>query len=367
VGLIGPRQVGKTTLAKETQKQFEKSIYLDLELTSDMNKLLEPELYLSQHLDKLVIIDEIQRMPGLFPLIRALVDQNRVPGRFLILGSSSPALIKKSSESLAGRIIYHELSPLNLNETGYSETNLHSLWVKGGFPESYLKEKDDISFSWREAFIRTFLERDIPLLGIRIPAIQLRKFWTMIAHTHGQLLNSSMLSKNLGISAPTVRNYLDLLEETFVIRQILPYYTNIKKRLIKSPKVYLRDSGLLHTLLNLGTYDELVGHPVVGHSWEGFVIEQIYSILPGSIQKYFYRTTAGAEIDLLVFHSPQKTAAIEIKYSAAPQVSRGFHSAFEDTGCSRGFVIYPGKERYPIGKKIEALPISELERIREAV
>ncbi len=366
VGIVGSRQTGKTTIAKKIQADTKrKVVYIDLELPSDQNKLRDPELYLSQFSDALVIIDEIQRMPSLFPLIRALVDKKRTGGRFLILGSASPALIKHSSESLAGRIIYYELTPFILDETGYDK--MQRLWLRGGYPESYLAENDEESFSWREAFIKTYLEMDIPQLGIRVPAMQLRRFWTMLSHSHGQLWNASQIAKGLGISAPTVRNYLDILEETFIVRQLQPYHSNIKKRLIKSPKVYIRDSGLLHALSRISTFENLQGHPVIGSSWEGFIIEQILGIIPKNWQAYFYRTSAGAEIDLLFIDSRHKPVAVEVKYSMSPKVSKGFWIAYEDLSCKRGFVIYPGEESYPLGNNVFTLPVMNLRGIIDLV
>jgi predicted AAA+ superfamily ATPase len=363
VGILGPRQIGKTTLAKTiTEHYTKKVVYLDLELPSDLNKLHDSELYLSQFFDALVIIDEIQRMPSLFPLLRALVDKRRISGRFLILGSASPDLIRHASESLAGRIIYHELSPFHLNETGYGY--VQNLWLRGGFPLSYLAQ-DEESFVWREAFIKTYLEMDIPQLGFKIPSFQLRRFWTMLAHSHGQLWNASHLAKSLGISAPTVRTYLDILEETFVVRRLQPYHINIKKRLIKSPKVYIRDSGLLHALLSIRTLDDLQSHPSVGSSWEGFVIEQIIGFMENSQQVYFYRTNAGAEIDLLLFDRKNRPIAVEIKYSASPKVEKGYWIAYEDLSCKKGFIVYPGNESYPLGKNVFALPLKDLEIIFE--
>jgi len=360
VGLIGCRQVGKTTLAKRIKDTPGiNAIYLDLELPSDIAKLEEPELYLEQFRGSLVIIDEIQRMPQLFPVIRALVDKRRVSGRFLILGSASPELIKRSSETLAGRVIYHELAPFGIYEVGISGIN--SLWLRGGIPESYLSNSDNESMTWRESFIRTYLERDIPQLGIRVPSLQLRRFWVMIAHMHGGVWNASSLTKGLGISAPTVRRYLDILAETFIVRQLEPYYSNIKKRLIKSPKIYIRDSGLLHALLMIKDMDALYAHPVVGSSWEGFVIEEIRKILPENRPMYFYRTSAGAEIDLLIFDKRNRPIAIEIKFSSDPRPRRGFFIAIEDLRCKRGFVIYPGEESYPLKNNILALSVKELE------
>ncbi len=363
VGILGSRQVGKTTLAKEIKNHIGKaSVYIDLELPSDLNKLQEPELYLSQFIgkDKLVIIDEVQRMPDLFPLLRSLVDRDRKPGRFLILGSASRDLIRQSSETLAGRIIYHELMPFSISEVGKTLQDIKKLWLNGGYPESYLAKDDDFSFIWRHAFIKTYLERDIPQLGIRIPAPQLRNFWTMIAHCHGQLWNASQISKSLGVTAPTVAHYQSILEETFIVRSLKPYFQNIKKRLVKSPKVYIRDSGLLHALLMNKTFNELQGHPLIGNSWEGFVIEQIISMLPAEWEAYFYRTSAGAEIDLVIFPGQQEPIAVEVKYSSAPKVSKGFHTAFSDLGCRKGYVIYPGDDMYPIGANVMVLPVGEL-------
>lgn len=366
VGILGSRQVGKTTLAKEIKRKTNKhTVYLDLELTSDINKLQDPELYLSQFTDSLVIIDEIQRMPELFPLLRALVDQKRIPGRFLVLGSTSLDLIKKTSESLAGRIIYHELTPFKIKEVGSSLKIIFDLWLKGGYPDSYLSEDIELSFTWRDAYIKTYLERDIPQLGIHVPALQLRKFWTMIAHCHGQLWNASQISKSLGVSSPTAKHYLNILEKTYIIRQLQPYHANIKKRLIKSPKIYIRDTGILHTLLKNKTLDDLQSHPMVGNSWEGFVIEQIINMLPENWEKYFYRTNAGAEIDLITFESYRNPVAIEVKYSFSPKVSRGFWNAIEDLKCRKGFVVYPGKESYPISSDINALPIENINEILE--
>lgn len=364
VGILGPRQVGKTTLARAIQSILtQKSVYLDLELPSDLSKLQDPELYMGQFKDCLVIIDEIQRMPNLFPLMRALVDQKRVAGRFLILGSASPELLKHASESLAGRIIYHELSPLILEETGYERTQ--QLWLRGGYPLSYLANTGEDSISWREAFIKTYLEMDIPQLGIHIPATQLRRFWTMLAHVHGQLWNASQIAKSLGVSSPTVRNYLDILEDTFIVRRLPPFYANIKKRLVKSAKVYIRDSGLLHALLKNRTLDDLYSHPSSGNSWEGFVIEQIIGIIPEYWQSFFYRTSAGAEIDLLLLDHRNESIAVEIKYSLSPKVERGFWNGMGDLGCKKGFVIYPGDEIYPIGKDVFALPVKNMGRIFE--
>ena len=364
VGIIGSRQAGKTTLAKMVRKGISrKVIYLDLELPSDLNKLNDPELYLGQFTDSLVIIDEIQRMPSLFPLIRALVDRKRTGGRFLVLGSASPELIKHSSESLAGRIIYHELSPFLIHETGYKD--IQRLWLRGGYPLSYLAESAGDSFSWRESFIKTYLEMDIPQLGIRVPSAQIRRFWTMLAHSHGHLWNASQIAGSLGISAPTVRSYLDILDETFITRRLQPYYPNIKKRLIKAPKVYIRDSGILHSLLRIGDHDDLMGNPAVGRSWEGFVVEQIIGLLPEGWSYFFYRTSAGAEIDILLVDKKNRPIAVEIKYSSSPKAERGFWNALEDLSCRKAFIVYPGEETYPSGKNTVTLSVKELNKIIE--
>jgi len=364
VGLLGPRQVGKTTLARTVQAQSVKPcIYLDLELPSDLNKLHDPELYLQQFAGHLIIIDEVQRMPGLFPVLRALVDQNRTAGRFLLLGSASPDLIRNASESLAGRIIYHELSPLTIAET--DSAHLAQLWLRGGFPLSFLADDDTASARWREAFIRTYLEMDIPQLGVRIPSPQLRRFWTMLAHMNGQLWNASQIAASLGISPPTAKRYLDLLQETFLVRQLQPFHANVKKRLVKSPKAYLRDTGLCHTLLGISSAEQLAGVPYLGASWESFCVEQIARLLPAGHALWFYRTAAGAEIDLVVPDSSGRMVAIEIKYSSAPKVGRGFWSAFAGLACKRGYVVYPGAEAYSLTNQVQVLPavqIAELVR-----
>jgi uncharacterized protein len=337
------------------------AVYLDLELPSDWNKLSDPELYLRQFENTLVIIDEVQRMPALFPLLRALVDQNRVAGRFLILGSASPDLIRNASESLAGRIVYHELAPFSLGETDTG--HFSRLWLRGGYPCSYLAVSDEESFVWRDAYIKTYLEMDIPQLGIHIPSVQLRRFWTMLAHSHGQIWNGSKIAGSLGVSAPTVRHYLDILTDTFVVTQVQPYHANVKKRLIKSPKIYIRDSGLVHALLHIETIDDLQAHPSLGSSWEGFVAEQITGLMAGKSEVYFYRTNAGAEIDLLFFDKTNSPVAVEVKYSLSPRVTKGFWNALDDLGCKAGFVVYPGEEAYPLGRNVSTLPIKELGKV----
>jgi len=366
VGLVGCRQVGKTTLARMLQKSLNReSIYLDLELPSDLAKLENAELYLRHYQDTLIIIDEIQREPGLFPVMRALIDEDRRPGRFMILGSASPDMMRHASESLAGRIIYHELAPFSFMEAGVANTT--KLWVRGGLPESFLAPDDEYSFEWREAFIRTYLERDIPQLGIRIPAARLRRFWTMVAHVHGNLWNASHIANAIGVSSPSVKSYLDVLEDTFIARQLQPFHANIKKRLIKSPKVYIRDPGLLHVLLGIRDYDALLSNPAAGHSYEGFAIEEICKILPETTQKYFFRTSAGAEIDLLLFDRNNRAVSIEIKFSLSPRPGRGFFNCMEYLESHQGYVIYPGDEMYPITDNVMALPLKKIDVLAEIV
>lgn len=361
--LLGPRQVGKTTLARVLAAglQPDKAIYLDLELPSDLAKLAEPELYLRGHHDRLVVIDEVQRAPELFPLLRALIDQDRRPGRFLLLGSASPELSRFGSESLAGRIRYHELAPFSLDETGTD--TLLQLWSRGGYPPSFLCADDGESLRWRKAFIATYLERDIPQLGIRVPATMLRRFWTMVAHHHGNLWNASAIANALGVSSPTVNRYLDILCDTFIVRQLAPFSANLKKRLVKSPKVYIRDSGLLHALLGIRSHEELQGHPIAGASWEGMVIEQIFAILPAGTEPFFYRTSAGAEVDLLLVPKSGTPLPVEIKHSLSPKISKGFRSVMDDLGCTRGVIVYPGEEAYPLASNVMALPLAMVDQL----
>ena len=367
VGIIGSRQVGKTTLAlMVAESRQDKAVYLDLERPSDLAKLSDAELYLRSVADSLVIIDEIQRRPDLFPVMRSLIDEQRRPGRFLILGSASPALLRQSSESLAGRIVYHELKPFNLQEVGTSTEDINLLLNRGGYPESYLAQSDAASLKWREAFIQTYLERDIPNLGLHIPAVALRRFWLMLAHCQGQLWNASRIAGSLGVDSKTARRYLDVLEDTFMIRQLPPLHANLKKRLVKSSKVYLRDTGLLHALFGIQTHEQLLGHPVAGASWEGWCIEQVLSIVRPNTAAYFYRTLAGAEIDL-VLQPPagEPPIAIEAKFSLDPRPARGFWSALEDLHPARSFIVYPGMEFYPLAENVWALPATQMMRLAE--
>jgi predicted AAA+ superfamily ATPase len=362
VGLLGPRQVGKTTLALEVAKG-RAAAYLDLESEADRAKLAEPELYLPQHEDKLVILDEIQRTPQLFRSLRGLIDagrrRGRGKGRFLVLGSASIDLLRQSSESLAGRIRYLELGPVDADEAGLKR--LDALWLRGGFPDSLLADSDAASLRWRLDFIRTYLERDIPQLGPRIPAETLRRFWTMLAHHQGGLLNAAALARALGVDGKTVAAYLDLLVDLLLVRRLAPWHGNVKKRLVKAPKVYVRDSGLVHALLGIGEHEGLLGHPVAGASWEGLAIESLVAAAPGGTQAYFFRTSAGAEIDLLLMlPGRRKPWAIEVKRGLAPKLERGFHLACEDVRPERRVVVYGGKERFPLAEGVEARSLIDL-------
>lgn len=366
VGVLGPRQVGKTTLAEEIAGSLKpEPIYLDLERPSEAARLNEPEAYFELHKGTLIILDEIQRVPELFQILRGVIDRRRREGhragQFLILGSASLDLLKQSSESLAGRIAYKELSGLTVAEIdNKATTDLDRLWLRGGFPDSFLAKNDEASLRWRLNFISTYLERDVPNFGPRIPATTLRLLWTMLAHNQGGQLNIAQLANNLDVAAPTARRYIELLEDLLLIRTLRPWSGNVGKRLVKAPKVYIRDSGLTHALLNITTLDDVLGHPVVGASWEGFVLENLLSCLPVGVTPWFYRTSAGAEIDLVVEKNNKERYAIEIKRSQAPSVSKGFHLGCEDIEATKRFIVYPGKERFPVTKEITAMPILEM-------
>ncbi len=366
VGLLGPRQAGKTTLARAITAERAGSLYLDLERPSDLAKLADPELFLSRYADRLVVLDEIQRRPELFPILRALIDDNRRTGRFLLLGSASPQLLKQASESMAGRISFHELSPFDVSEVQPTFAELPSFWLRGGYPLSWLADTDVASAAWRESFIVTHLERDIPAFGIRVPGTTLRRFWQMLAHLHGQMWNASRLASGFGVSAPTVQHYLDILEATYMVRRLPPLYINLSKRLVKSPKIYLRDSGLLHALLGLRSLEDLAGHPVVGASWEGWVLEQIAQLLPSPWQLSFYRTAAGAEIDV-VAERGNKKIGFEIKFSSAPTLTKGFWSAVGDLGLEQVYVIAPVETGYPLGQNVNVVPAVELDKVCAAL
>jgi uncharacterized protein len=361
VALLGPRQVGKTTLAHQIAQQLH-GLVLDLESPADRAKLQEPELFLSRHHDQLLILDEVQRLPGLFEVLRGVIDANRLAGRrsgqFLLLGSASVELIRQSSESLAGRICYRELSGLSVLELGAEASE--RLWIRGGFPDSVQAPDDASSSIWREQFIRTYLERDIPQLGPRIPAETLRRFWTMLAHNQGGLLNAAALGRSLGVDGKTICHYLDLLVDLLLVRQLQPLVANAGKRLVKAPKVFVRDSGLVHTLLGLECADAVLGHPVAGASWEGFVLETLLTAMPQRCQAFFYRTAGGAEMDLVIDHPGGERWAVEVKRSLTPTLSRGFHQARVDLDPQHCFVVIPREGRFPLAPGVEALGLAEL-------
>jgi len=355
--LLGPRQCGKTTLARIFGLGKD-AAYFDLESQPDLKRLQNPELVLGP-LQGLVILDEIQVLPELFRTLRVLADRSDTLCRFLILGSASPYLIKNVSESLAGRVEFVELSGFDLLEAGGGV--VEKLWFRGGFPRSFLADSDEDSLAWREGFIRTFLERDIPQLGITIPAAGMRRFWTMLAHYHGQIWNASEIARSMGVTGKTVRSYLDILTGTYMVRQLQPWHENIRKRQVKAPKIYLRDSGLLHSLLDLNDYRQLMGHPRLGASWEGFAVEQILNSF-GPKGAYFWATHSGAEIDLFFLHRGQRYG-FEIKFNEAPSVRKSMRVALNDLKLDHLWVIYPGRHRYPVDDKIKVMPLGSIHEV----
>ena len=372
VALIGPRQVGKTTLAQDIADE-KGALYLDLEDRSEREKLADPVLFLTPYENRLVVLDEIHRVPELFQTLRGLIDRGRRKGnrtgRFLMLGSASMDLLRQSGESLAGRIEYVDMQPLDVTEvdTDAQEHVLNRLWVRGGFPDSYLARDDADSLTLRKSFIRTYLERDVPQFGPRIPAETLERLWTMLAHGQGTLLNASRLASSLSLTAPTVTRYIDLLVDLLLVRRLRPFHANIGKRLVKSPKVYVRDSGLLHALLGIADYNALSGHPVVGASWEGFVIENLLSVVSFRTLPSFYRTSAGAEVDLVLeFPGLTEKWAIEIKRGLSAKPTKGFYHALQDIEPDRSFVVYAGEERYPVSEGVEAISVRDMvQRLQE--
>ena len=361
VALLGPRQVGKTTLALEVAKT-RPSVYLDLESERDRAKLDQAELYLQDHLGQLVILDEVHRAPGLFPVLRGLIDQARREGKrsgqYLLLGSASLDLLKQSGETLAGRITFLELGPLSILEVGAPSAD--DLWVRGGFPDSLQAPSAARSLKWRQDFIRTYLERDVPQFGPRIATQSLRQLWTMLALQQGGMVNTTQLARNLGVDVKTVTSYIHLLTDLLLLRRLPPWHANAGKRLVKTPKLYLRDSGLVHALLDLATKESVLSHPVIGASWEGFCLENILACAPAQVQGYFYRSSGGAEVDLLLQWPGGDLWAIEIKRSLSPKVERGFHAACTDLNPTRKMVVYPGDEHYPLGHDVQAIPLMRL-------
>jgi uncharacterized protein len=355
--ILGPRQSGKTTLARMFTADKQVS-YFDLDSITDQRRLQNPELVLGS-MPGLVILDEIQQMPELFRILRVLVDRPDNRATFLILGSASPEIIRNTSETLAGRIEFIELGGFSLMETGGQAWQ--SLWLRGGFPRSFLAASEENSVAWREGFIRTFLERDIPQLGINIPATAMRRFWSMLANYHGQLWNSSELSRSMGLSDKTVRSYLDILSGAFMVRQLAPWFENVGKRQVRSPKIYLRDSGLLHTLLNIPDHQVLFGHPKVGASWEGFVLEQVIANL-NLHEVYFWGTHSGAELDLMFFHRG-KRFGLEIKFNEAPEITRSMHVALHDLDLTHLWIVSPGKQKYPVHERMTVIPIHQIKEL----
>lgn len=365
VALLGPRQCGKTTLALDLCDRLgTRALYLDLQRPADLARLNDPEAYLSGQTGKLVVLDEVHRLPGLFPVLRGLIDQRRRAGersgQFLLLGSASLDLLKHSGESLAGRIAHLELTPFLANELPPNDNVLEHLWLRGGFPESWLATSEQASLEWRLAFIRSYLERDIPQLGPRIPAETLRRFWTMLAHEQGGLLNAARLAGSLGVSGQTIGRYLDLMVDLLLVRRLPPWSGNIGKRLVRAPKVYVRDSGIAHALLGIANTDGLLGHPVQGGSWEGLVIENLIARLPPAGHACFYRTAAGAEIDLVLDLPPGERWAIEIKRASAPVIGKGFHQAAADIDATQRWVVYPGDERFPYDRQTQVISLIDL-------
>lgn len=361
VGLLGPRQVGKTTLALEIAAG-RRSVYLDLESPPDRARLSDPDQYLAEHDDDLVILDEVHRAPELFRSLRGIIDRGRRSGRkvgrFLLLGSAGIDLLKQSGESLAGRIAYLELAPFDALEIPPAE--LDRLWVRGGFPSSFLADDDALSLRWRQDFIRTYLERDIPQFGPRIPAETLRRFWTMLAHNQAELLNAANLARALGVSGVTVASYLDLMVDLLLVRRLPAWHRNEGKRLVKSPKVYVRDTGLVHALLGLRDKEDVLGHPVAGRTWETMAIETLIAVAPEGTEASFYRSATGAEIDLVLMLPGRRLWAVEIKRSSAPKVEKGFHLACADLKPRKQFLVYPGSERFPVADKTTAIGLPAL-------
>ncbi len=352
--ILGPRQCGKSTLVKSLTLNFDGILYLDMQKESDLNKLVEPELFFESNADKIICLDEIQMVPKLFSVLRSVIDANRVNGKFILLGSASQELIQQTSESLAGRIGMLHLSPFLVNElSNFESFSLQKFWLRGGFPTSYLAENDENSMIWLENYIRTYVERDIPQLGFQIPALQLKRLLTMCAHNQGQQLNLSKLGESMGLTHPTIKKYIDLLEQTFIVRTIPPFEINVKKRLVKSPKVFVRDSGILHQLLAIPNFNSLLGHPVFGASWEGIVIENIIVNMP-TWDYFFYRTATGDEIDLILKKGNQ-TIAIECKASDAPKVTKGFYRSLEVIQPTKTFIIAPTNDTYKIAENITVI------------
>ncbi len=358
IGILGPRQVGKTTLVKEFSKTIDKTcVYLDLEKPSDFKKLEEAELYFSANPDKCIIIDEIQIKPGLFPIIRAMVDENRIPLRFIILGSASPDIIRDSSESLAGRIGYIALGPFSLSEL--KDVALEKHHFLGGFPGSILANSDKQSLKWLDNFIKTYIERDLPMLGFSASPLDIRRLWEMLSWQSGNLLNASAIGNSLGFTNHTINKYIDFLEGTFMVNRLPPFFVNAKKRIVKSPKIYISDTGVLHRLMRVNSFDELSGMPVLGASFETYVLQQIMTEKPADIDLYFYRTHAGTEIDIVLTKALKPVTSLEVKYTSTPKVTKGLLNGIEDLGTTNNYIIVPRSEPYPIRDHIQVCGIRQ--------
>jgi len=365
--LLGPRQVGKTTLAKAVAARHPGALFLDLERPADRAQLAQPDLFLAQHRDKLVVLDEVQMLPDLFTHLRPEIDADRRPGRFLLLGSASGALLRQRAESLAGRVGYLELTPLLASEVAPGLGALQQLWHRGGFPLAHLAPSDRLAYAWRQDFIQTFLQRDLPQMGVSVAADTLHRFWRMLAHLQGQLFNASQLGLSLGgASHSTAARYLGLLVDTMLVRRLEPHLPNVGKRLVKSPKTYIRDSGLLHALLNIASLSDLQGHPIVGASWEGFVVEQIAAHLPEGAQLGFYRTAAGAELDVVV-QVGQRSLGLEVKFASAPTVTKGFWQARNDLQPTRTVVVAPVERRFPLKDGVDVVPVGDLPELLDSL
>ncbi|MGY6560923.1 MAG: ATP-binding protein [Luteibaculaceae bacterium] len=360
IGLLGPRQVGKTALVKQLMQQLSKPcLYLDLENPRDKAKLSDSVLFFEAHQESCIILDEVQLDKSLFPVLRSMIDAHRVPARFILLGSASPELIRSSSESLAGRIHYFELTPLVWSEVGSTITQ-NQLWLRGGFPDSLLARSEKSSLQWRKSFIKTYIERDLPMLGLNTNPEQLARLWRMLAHINGSLLSYENLSKSLGVTGPSVKRYIHFLKEAFLVRLLEPYSLNVKKRLVKSPKIYVRDSGLTHQMLDIETYDALISHPICGFSWEGFAVEQIAAKLQDQYDLSFYRTQQGAEIDLVLSKGNKPKIGIEFKFSSAPKITQGTKIAKEDLALEQVFVVTPETDYFPLSNDIFACSLPYL-------
>ncbi len=358
VAILGPRQIGKTTLARTLLQTYADAIYLDLESPQDRARLGEGPLFLQAHADQLVILDEVQNAPELFAVLRGEIDRVRRPGRFVLLGSASFELLRQS-QSLAGRLSLIDMFPLLVNEVGGDLATVQALWLRGGFPPSFTAVDAQASWSWREAFIRHLLHTDLPALGLRVDETSLRRFWRMLAHVHGQLFNASAIANSLDVSAPTVSRWLDHMVGALLVRKLEPFHINLGKRLVKSPKVYVRDSGLLHSLLGLTSTADLQGHPITGASWEGFVIDQIAAHLPAGANMSFYRTAAGAELDVVV-ETGQRKIGFEIKFSVAPKVSKGFWQSLQDVRPEKTYIVAPVQQRWPFAEGVEVIPVGDI-------